>query len=85
MPGRVERWAGALAVLLAASAMPAAPAAAAEPAPDADLLEFLGLLVEDDGEYLDPLDLMDVALPDGQLDPQAPAAGGVEERNEQEH
>ncbi len=59
MPGRAELAAGTLLGLVLA-----APALPAEPAPDGGFLEFLGLLVEDDGEYLDPLDMANISLPE---------------------
>lgn len=73
MPARVEWAAGILAGLLLA-----APAGAAESVPDAGFLEFLGMLVEDEGEYLDPLDMADVDWP---VDRQAQTAGGSVEQS----
>ena len=62
MPGRADLAAGTLLGLVLAS-----PALAAEPLPDADFLEFLGLLVEDDGEYVDPLDMAGLSFPDADV------------------
>jgi len=59
MPGRVELGVGTLLVLVLAG-----PALAAEAAPDGGFLEFLGLLVEDGGEYVDPLDMANISLPE---------------------
>ena len=63
MPAGVELAAGTLLALVLAGA-----ALASEPLPEGDFLEFLGLLVEDGGEYVDPLDMAEVSLPeaDGQ-------------------
>jgi len=89
MPGRVEFAAGTLLGLVLAG-----PALAAEAMPDGGFLEFLGLLVEDGGEYVDPLDMADISLPeaDGQggdgpaqdwLDDEAARhQGGVAEEND---
>jgi len=52
MPGRAERAGAMLAGLLLGIA-----AHATEASPEAGFLEFLGMLVEDQGEYLDPLDM----------------------------
>ena len=51
-------------VLLLATGAQAAPPAG--DLPDADFLEFLGWLVEEDGEFVDPLDMAgaDWKLPD---------------------
>lgn len=75
MPGRAELAAGTLLGLLLAG-----PAAAVEPAPDAGFLEFLGLLVEDDGEYLDPLDMASVRLPEDDGSEQEWPDGAHDER-----
>lgn len=40
--------------------------------PDGGFLEFLGMMLEEDGGYLDPLDLADTAPP-GQLNSEAAA------------
>lgn len=63
MPGRVELAASTLLGLVLAG-----PALAAEAVPNGGFLEFLGLLVEDGGEYVDPLDMANISLPepDGQ-------------------
>jgi len=49
--------AGADRLGLLAGALLAVAAHAAEAPPEAGFLEFLGMLVEDEGEYLDPLDM----------------------------
>lgn len=40
--------------------LPSGTLAAEEAPPDADFLEYLGLMVEEDGEYLDLMDLAEV-------------------------
>jgi hypothetical protein len=52
MPAGAERLGGLL-----AGALLAVAAHAAEAPPEAGFLEFLGMLVEDEGEFLDPLDM----------------------------
>lgn len=54
---------------------------ASEPAPDPAFLEYLGMLVEADGELIDPLDLASLPEPDEQDDPQ-PAADIAEETDD---
>ncbi|MEQ8857986.1 MAG: hypothetical protein RIC56_05015 [Pseudomonadales bacterium] len=79
MPGRAEVAAGTLLGLVLAG-----PALAAEPPPDADFLEFLGLLVEDGGEYVDPLDMADLSFPDAEPEVDEPGFDGPLE-NDDEH
>ncbi|MEQ9002825.1 MAG: hypothetical protein RIE74_04600 [Pseudomonadales bacterium] len=51
---------------------------AAEPTPDLAFLEYLGMLVEADGELLDPLDLASLPEPDEENDAR-PATDTAEE------
>lgn len=57
MPIRADLGAAALAVALLG-----APVRAADAPPEPGFIEYLGLLVEEDGEYLDPLDLENTDL-----------------------
>lgn len=66
MPAGAERLGGLL-----AGALLAVAAHAAETPPEAGFLEFLGMLVEDEGEYLDPLDMAGAAWDDGGTDGRA--------------
>jgi hypothetical protein len=59
--GVEARAAGLLAVALTVAA------AAAEPPPDQGFLEFLGMLVESDDGFVDPLDLTEVELLEGDV------------------
>ncbi|MAT83316.1 MAG: hypothetical protein CMQ43_12160 [Gammaproteobacteria bacterium] len=68
-----------LVVLLAAGAQSAPPADAP---PDGDFLEFLGWLVEEDGEFVDPLDM---AGPDWKVperEPRETAADDAAQEND---
>ena len=66
---------GAEARLALAALLLGCPALAGEAVPDGAFLEFLGWMVEQDGEYLDPLDLAEVALADVAAEGAAPAGG----------
>lgn len=77
MPGRIELAAGALSGLLLAGVV-----VPAEPPPDAGFLEFLGMLVEDDGLYLDPLDMAAVDWPDRETDGDDQAAATLPDEQE---
>lgn len=65
MRPRVERRVVALMLIWAAADGWAADSPGDEGSPSVDLLEFLGLLVEQDGAYLDPMDL--AGLDEGRL------------------
>ena len=60
MPRQVERLLIMCIPLLPLTLLPMHPAIAEEAAPDAGFLEYLGQMVEEDGEYLDLMDLADV-------------------------
>lgn len=70
MPIRADLGAAALAVVLLG-----APARAADVPPEPGFIEYLGLLVEEDGEYLDPLDLENTDLPGESRQPGADRDG----------
>ena len=55
MPWQVERF-----VIMCIALLPHKYIAADEPPPDGDFLEYLALMVEEDGEYLDLMDLTEV-------------------------
>jgi hypothetical protein len=80
MPVRTRRW--VLALLCVGAA---ARAGDVEPPAEFDFFDFLGVMVQQDGEWIDPIDMEDVAVPDdedGMAAPTDPADDTAEAGDE---
>ncbi len=69
-------------VAMTASLLLASTLAHGEVEPDDGFLEFLGMLVQENDEYLDPLDMEGVQLPDADT---STDGGDTEEHNSEEN